>query len=127
MDKAMKTADRDRLDLETPRYQLPEPMCLLIRQIYGLNIGPRRLQKLRLTQDGPPYARDGHDVLYHVEGTLAWAERKLEATLAASTSEESARGQALPGRPKAGDRRPGNQAQNTSALKVGKGPRAPPA
>jgi hypothetical protein len=80
-------------DNDLPIYMLPEPMGKLIGQRYGMKCGERRLQKYRLSGDGPPFARDGHDVLYHVEGTLAWAEQKLRASLSTSTSEEAAREQ----------------------------------
>jgi Helix-turn-helix domain len=45
-----------------------------------LNVSASYLNKLRMTGDGPPYAKFGFHVRYNVAGVLAWAEAQTRSS-----------------------------------------------
>jgi hypothetical protein len=84
-----------------PEFLLTQPMGQLIENTFSTPFSGRKLQELRqkggdADGPGPAYFRSGNNVLYPVLETLDWFRNRLGKP-ARSTSEESARGQIVPG------------------------------
>ncbi|RTL96161.1 DNA-binding protein [Ancylobacter aquaticus] len=64
-------------------------LAALLKDVIGLPVAKKSLEKLRCVGGGPPFQRFGRDVRYPREAALEWAFAKLSAPMS-STSEKEA-------------------------------------
>lgn len=65
-------------------------LASLLKDVIGLPVAKKSLEKMRCVGGGPPFQRFGRDVRYPREAALGWAFAKLSAPMSSTSQEEIA-------------------------------------